>query len=117
MAAGGEAFPRAVRLRASADFRRLQREGLRLHVPHLVVRYRFTDRSGPRFGLVVSRKVGNAVVRNRVKRWLREALRREKAGLPGVDVSVIARSSAPRASAAELRQSVAEALRRIREAR
>ena len=30
---------------------------------------------GPRFGLVVSRKVGNAVCRNRVKRWLREAIR------------------------------------------
>jgi ribonuclease P protein component len=53
-----------------------------------------------RFGLVVSRKVGNAVVRNRVKRWLREALRRQLPSWSPGDHAIIAR---PRAALAGLR--------------
>tara|TARA_B100000900_G_scaffold356860_1_gene326863 strand:- start:142 stop:393 length:252 start_codon:yes stop_codon:yes gene_type:complete len=47
--------------------------------------------SQTRVGLTVSRKVGNAVIRNRVKRWLREAIRHQQTQLPpGFDVVVIA---------------------------
>jgi len=48
-----------------------------------------------RLGVTVSSRVGNAVERNRVKRWVREAFRARAAGLPAVDVVVIARSGAP----------------------
>ena len=54
----------------------------------LVVR---SDTSQTRVGLTVSRKVGNAVNRNRVKRWLREAIRQQESLVPaGFDVVVIA---------------------------
>jgi ribonuclease P protein component len=54
---------------------------------------------GPaRIGLTVSRKVGNAVVRNRVRRRLREAFRRRWATLPPVDLVCIVRSAAADAS-------------------
>ena len=52
-----------------------------------------TQRS--RVGITVSRRVGNAVVRNRIKRWVREFTRRRMGSLPRVwDVVIIARRSA-----------------------
>lgn len=65
-----------------------------------------------RFGLVVSRKVGNAVTRNRVKRWLREIVRRLDRHDP-VDLVVIARSEAASAGLAALRLDVETAVGRF----
>lgn len=56
-----------------------------------------------RVGLTVSSKVGGAVVRNRIKRRLREAVRHELGGLPPVDLVLVARSSAVAASVDEFR--------------
>ena len=50
--------------------------------------------SGPRFGFTVTRKIGNAVVRNRIRRRFREALRQLAPGIvrPGHDYVLVARS-------------------------
>jgi ribonuclease P protein component len=56
-----------------------------------------------RVGLVVSSKVGGAVLRNRVKRRLREAVRHELHRLPAVDVVLVARPAAATATVGELR--------------
>ena len=50
--------------------------------------------AGPRFGCTVSRRVGNAVVRNRVKRLLRTVFRRIRSELPPVDFVVVAQPQA-----------------------
>jgi len=56
-----------------------------------------------RVGITVSSKVGDAVVRNRVKRRLREAVRHEIRGLPAVDLVLTARPSAASAGVAQFR--------------
>ncbi|AEV16732.1 Ribonuclease P protein component [Thermus sp. CCB_US3_UF1] len=65
-----------------------------------------------RVGIVVSKKVGKAVVRNRVKRRLREILRRLH--LPKAHLLVVANPEAREASFAELFQDVVRALRKSR---
>jgi ribonuclease P protein component len=101
-------------LRRTADYRRVQRRGRRHHRELLVTLHAPNGLDHPRFGLTVSRKVGNAVVRNRVKRCLREAVRQHPAArdgsLDGIDVVFIARSRAAAASAQELRVAVGEGL-------
>jgi ribonuclease P protein component len=47
-----------------------------------------------RVGITVSTKVGNAVTRNRLKRWVREHLRRHRSELPGGETVVVAKASA-----------------------
>jgi ribonuclease P protein component len=84
------------RLSRSAEFERVYRQGRSTANRHLVV-YAFPNAATdqPRLGLSVSRKVGGAVERNRVKRVLREAFARAEATLrPGQDVVVVARPSA-----------------------
>lgn len=67
------------------------------------------DRAGRRLGVTVSRKVGNAVIRNKVKRAIREWFRSERDGLAnGVDVVVIARRPAVSLSGHEVRSSLNE---------
>jgi ribonuclease P protein component len=68
---------------------------------------------GARVGITVSSKVGGAVVRNRVKRKLREAIRHEIATLPAVDLVLIARSSAVRSEVTDFRAFLRAARDRI----
>ena len=84
------------RLRARPEFARVQRGGVRVVSAHFVFLLAAREEQGPsRLGLVVSRKVGNAVARNRVKRVCRECFRLGVAALPdGIDLVLIARSGA-----------------------
>ena len=120
MAAPREAaqgFPPRLRLRRTADYRRVQRRGRRHHSELFVTVYAANGLGHPRFGLTVSRKVGNAVTRNQVKRWLREAIRRHPAAhdrsLAGTDVVFIARSRAAGVGFAAVQVAVADAFNAV----
>lgn len=92
----------------------MQRNGRRVHGRNLVVVHLGNDVGAPRFGLSVGRRVGTAVVRNRVKRWLREAVRRQRSGVGAVDVVLIARPSAATAGYQALFAEVGAALATVR---
>jgi len=87
-----ESFPKSVRLLKRVDFKRVERGGARKVSEHFVVVARHNSFDFPRLGTTVSRKVGNAVVRNRWKRRLREIFRRNRDAFPpGFDYVVIVR--------------------------
>jgi ribonuclease P protein component len=95
------------------DFAALQGEGSVRSHPLLVVRIRRSGLEETRFGLSTGRKLGGAVVRNRVRRRLREALRVMAPSLqPGWDVLIIARSAAIGADFQTLADALQNLLRR-----
>jgi ribonuclease P protein component len=114
-AAGPHAFGKGLRLRRRAEFLAVQDKGARINADCLLVVWRRNEVGGTRLGLTVSSKVGPAVVRNRIRRHLREFFRKRQAEFPkGVDVVVIARSSASDASQPVLHRAFARALAELK---
>lgn len=77
-----ESFPRQLRLRRRSEYRAVQERGRKVHTAHFLLFALAGEPGEPRFGITASRKVGSAVVRNRLKRYLREAFRRHRAEFP-----------------------------------
>ena len=102
------------RLRTAADFAQVRaRAGRGWSNPLLVVYVAPNEQDYVRVGITVSRRVGNAVVRNRVRRRVREALRARVQQLTqGTDVLVIARPALAHAGWSELCNALDEVLRR-----
>jgi ribonuclease P protein component, eubacterial len=100
-------------LRRKADFDALGRLGTARSGRLLVLRQLRTNGPVTRIGLSTPRRLGGAVERNRVRRRLRELIRRRYAEMgAGWDLLVIARPEAATASYADLREAFASLLER-----
>jgi len=100
-------FERADRLLSSGEFRRIGRLGKRLVTAYFVVLVATSEMAREteqrRLGITVSRRVGNAVVRNRIKRGVREWFRQNRKSLRDpIDLIVIGRKAASSLSAEEV---------------
>jgi ribonuclease P protein component len=107
---------RAQRLRRRSEFTAAVRAGGRAGRSTVVVHLRWgTGPAGPaRAGFIVSRAVGGAVTRNRVRRKLRHLVRRHVAGLPAGSVLVVrALPAAAQATSERLGADLAAALRSV----
>ena len=82
-------------LKKTKDFKQVYSRG-KYAADSLLVVYSLANKAGEnRLGLSVSKKVGNAVVRNRVRRWLKECYRLFSQVMPGsgIDIVIVARAS------------------------
>ena len=85
-------YPKTARVRRRAEFTVCYERGRRVHTAHFLLFLLPGGRS--RTGMAVSRKVGNAVTRNRIKRLLREFFRLHAGALPSGDVVAVAKRQA-----------------------
>jgi ribonuclease P protein component len=92
---GDNRFPKRVRLLRASEFERVFATRSSAASPWIVVYGAANDLGHPRLGLVVSRRIGGAAVRNRWKRLLREAFRIAQNGLPPLDLVCLARGPTP----------------------
>lgn len=114
---GDQRFRRTERLRLREDFARVLAAKCSQADSALVVYVAPNDLAWSRLGCSVSKKIGNAVQRNYVRRRIREAFRTQKHDLPrGLDIICIARTKASDKSwdlAQSLRTLVAQGARRM----
>ena len=88
-------FSRTMRIKQGRDFSRVRQEGQRLVLGCMIANWRkLPVDSIHRLGVVTSGKIGNAVIRNRARRLLREAFRKHQHDFTQpVDLVVVARAS------------------------
>jgi len=107
----GRGLPKDERLLLRGEFKRASAVGARMRSPHFIVYLANNQLGRRRLGITVSRKVGNAVVRNRVKRIVREYFRSARERLPDSrDYVVIARRGAGPMSLSEVGQELDKAI-------
>jgi ribonuclease P protein component len=111
-------FAPSDRLRKRFEFRRLRDQGRRVHTRSFVLLIAPSACTHARLGITVSRQVGGAVRRNRIKRLVREAFRQQRSLFPdATDVVVIAKAGCSASRLQDVQQELAQAENALRAAR
>jgi len=109
-----EGFPRRFRVVKAAEYQTLYREGRKTYSERFVLFSRDNGLGHNRIGITVSRKIGGAVTRNRIKRLFREIFRRSRGQIPNqFDIVVNAKAACVGVSYVELRAEFLAAAQRI----
>ncbi|NOQ42520.1 MAG: ribonuclease P protein component [Desulfuromusa sp.] len=96
-------YPGFRRLRKSWEYQLVKKMGCKFNTPHFVLLVFENSVKSSRLGVTVSRRVGNSVQRNRLKRVVREFFRTNRYLYPGLlDYSIIAKRGAALLSSAEI---------------
>ena len=104
-------YSKDCRIRKHNIYQLLFRKGRRIALPHFVIYYMIRDSDPSRLGTTVSRKVGNAVVRNHCKRQLKEFFRCVRHLLnPSLDLSILARPGAAQLTSQQVSQELLDGL-------
>jgi ribonuclease P protein component len=99
----GQRYPREARLARRGEFDAVYRAGKRRSSSHFTVFFRANDLPQSRFGFSIKKALGGAVVRNRIRRRLREIVRCHRLEIPsGWDIVIHPKSSVARAEFAAL---------------
>ena len=117
--AAGQGLPPGERLRRRADYLRCYRTGRRRHGSLAILYFLPNQLEAPRLGITASRKVGNSVVRHRLKRRIKEVYRRwqDRGLLPGLDLVVHLKPEAGKSDFPALRSELLRLLSALRERR
>ncbi len=100
---GDHSFPKSHRLLKRGQFLKLSQWGKKFQTRFFIAIVMAGETDRNRIGITVSKKVGNAVVRNRIKRFVREYYRGEKETIPGKrDINIIARKYASHLSGSQI---------------
>ena len=97
----------AVTVKENHEFRRIYRKGRSAVSPYLVVYCQKNREGRSRLGVTVSKKLGHAVVRNRVRRRIREIL------LPGWDIIVVGRGRSVKGPYEKMNEAYLDCLGRL----
>lgn len=117
MESRSESLPKERRLARRRDFLRVYETGRKLFARNAVLFFSGNDLPYSRLGITATRKLGNATIRNRMKRWTREIYRRQRPILDldrlAVDFVINVKPSAAETTFQEFDQDLTRALRRI----
>jgi ribonuclease P protein component len=107
-------FTKVDRIKTAKEYRTLSKYGKRWHSRLFVIVFQNSQQSRSRLGITVSKKVGKAVTRNRIKRIIREYFRLNISLLPiKLDINIIARQSSGTVGVAALREQLEFCLKSI----
>lgn len=106
-------LPPARRIRRRGEFQRVFDAGRRAHGRYLTIIAAPASGPASRLGIVASRKLGGAVVRNRAKRLIRQVFRTEPGPASPSDLVVIPKASATKANAATVASDYHTTLKRL----
>jgi len=101
-----ETFPSCFRIAAARDIEALKKSEKKIKGKYVIIVFRENNLSYARLLVVVSSRVGNAVMRNRIKRIIREIFRKQLRDIAGYDLMIIARTVSADAGYREIEKDI-----------